>query len=68
MAMAKLEQEEEARKNNKNTMRLTRDASGNYSYVYSGDASSSSNEDLAQKAADAEKKYRDAINDAQEAF
>lgn len=68
MAMAKLEQEEEARKNNKNTMRLSRDASGNYSYVYSGDTSSGQNEDLAQKAADAEKKYRDAINDAQEAF
>lgn len=68
-AMAELEMQEEARKNNKNTMRLSRDASGNYSYVYSGDTGSAdSTANLEQKAADAEKKYRDAINDAQEAF
>lgn len=42
----------EEAKNNKNTMRLARDASGNYSYVYSGDQSSDSGEDNIQKLKD----------------
>lgn len=62
-AMAELAMEEDA----KNAMRLTRDESGNYSYVYYN-KETSSGEDPEQKAADAEKRYRDAIDDAQEYF
>lgn len=40
----------EEAKNAKNTMRLTRDASGNYSYVYSGDDSSDAEQQMADAA------------------
>lgn len=63
-----LEEAEEAKKNAKTTMRLARDASGNYSYIYSQDQDTSNIADLEQQAADAEKAYRDAINQAQESF
>ena len=50
----------EEAKNNKNTMRLTRDASGNYSYVYSSD----STENQEQAVLDAQK----ALHDAEEQY
>lgn len=50
----------EEAKNNKNTMRLTRDASGNYSYVYSSD----STENQEQGVLDAQK----ALHDAEEQY
>lgn len=50
----------EEAKNNKNTMRLTRDASGNYSYVYSSD----STENQEQTVLDAQK----ALHDAEEQY
>lgn len=50
---------EDAR-NNKNTMRLTRDASGNYSYVYSSEDTS----DAEQQVLDAQKN----VHDAEKAF
>lgn len=50
---------EDAR-NNKNTMRLTRDASGNYSYVYSSDDTSNAE----QQVLDAQKN----VHDAEKAF
>lgn len=50
----------EEAKNNKNTMRLTRDASGNYSYVYSSD----STENQEQAILDAQK----ALHDAEERY
>ena len=45
----------EEAQNAKNTMRLARDASGNWSYVYSAD--SENTEDAAQKLADAQYNY-----------
>lgn len=53
----------EEAKNNKNTMRLARDASGNYSYVYSSDQSQST-EDKAQKLKDAIYEYEKLQQDA----
>lgn len=60
----------EEAKNNKNTMRLARDASGNYSYVYSGDQSSDSGEDNIQKLKDSmyefEKLQQDAADEMED--
>lgn len=62
----------EEAKNNKNTMRLSRDASGNYSYVYSADQTSDSGEDNVQKLKDAiyeyEKLQEEAIDKYEDAW
>lgn len=50
--------------NNKKSMRLTRDASGNYSYVYSSDASAQDKEDRLQKLKDAVYEYEKIQEDA----
>lgn len=54
----------EEAQNAKNTMRLARDASGNWSYVYSQDQSSS--EDPAQALADAQYNYEKLLHDARD--
>lgn len=54
----------EEAQNAKNTMRLARDASGNWSYVYSQDESSS--EDPAQALADAQYNYEKLLHDARD--
>lgn len=52
----------------KNTMRLARDASGNWSYLYSndGDDNQSSEEDIEQKIHNIRKMHRDAADEASE--
>jgi len=62
LAIAKAQAEFEDARAAKNTMRLSRDASGNYSYVYSGDESEDS--DAAQKLADAQYDYYTAAKEA----
>lgn len=54
--MKEMDAYEEA-KNSKNTMRLQRDASGNYAYMYSSDTSASDAEDQSQKLKDALYEY-----------
>lgn len=56
---------EDAR-NNKNTMRLARDASGNYSYVYSSDATTDDATDNAQNLADKEYEYKKMLESIQD--
>lgn len=58
----------EEAKNSKNTMRLQRDASGNYAYVYSSDASASDAEDQTQKLKDALYEYEKLQQDAADAM
>lgn len=69
--MQQMDAYEEA-KNNKNTMRLQRDASGNYAYVYSGDGDASGAEDKTQKLKDAlyeyEKLQQDAVDAMEDAW
>lgn len=55
---------EDAR-NNKSTMRLQRDASGNYAYVYSGDAAGSEQE---QELARLEYEYKKSLENTEDAF
>lgn len=50
---------------NKNTMRLQRDASGNYSYVYSSDASAAG-DDQTQKIKDLEYEYKKMLEGVQD--
>lgn len=54
----------EEQKNAKNTMRLARDASGNWSYVYSSNQSES--EDAVQKLADAQHNYDKLLHEARD--
>lgn len=54
----------EEAKNAKNTMRLARDASGNWNYVYSNDSQES--EDAAQKLADAQYNYDKLLHEARD--
>ncbi len=54
----------EEAQNSKNTMRLARDNSGNYSYVFSGDDTSSSEQDLADAAYDLHKITEEAAKQA----
>lgn len=65
--MKEMDAYEEA-KNSKNTMRLQRDASGNYAYVYSSDASASDAEDQTQKLKDALYEYEKLQQDAADAM
>lgn len=65
--MKEMDAYEEA-KNSKNTMRLQRDASGNYAYVYSSDASASDAEDQSQKLKDALYEYEKLQQDAADAM
>lgn len=55
---------EDAR-NNKNTMRLQRDASGNYAYVYSGDGASNEESD---RLAQLEYEYKKLLEQTEDAF
>lgn len=55
----------EDQRNNKNTMRLQRDASGNYAYVYSGDGASSEESD---KLAQLEYEYKKLLEQTEDAF
>lgn len=54
----------EEAKNAKNTMRLARDASGNWNYVYSSDQTQT--EDAAQKLADAQYQYDKLLHEARD--
>lgn len=65
--MKEMDAYEEA-KNSKNIMRLQRDASGNYAYVYSSDASASDAEDQTQKLKDALYEYEKLQQDAADAM
>lgn len=65
--MKEMDAYEEA-KNSKNAMRLQRDASGNYAYVYSSDASASDAEDQTQKLKDALYEYEKLQQDAADAM
>lgn len=63
--LAKLKADWEEAQNNKATMRLARDASGNYSYIYSSDNSSNSN-DMLQQIADTEYEYKKLLESIQD--
>lgn len=54
----------EEAQNSKNTMRLSRDASGNYAYVYSGDDTSGAEQDLADAAYELQKLTEEAAKQA----